>query len=54
MWYLVIAVVVGSIAEEVLYRGYAVECIASLTGSYWFGGIISVSVFGLAHVPLWG
>jgi membrane protease YdiL (CAAX protease family) len=53
-WYLVAAVLVGSIAEEVLYRGYAVERLAEITGSYWVAGAISVLVFGLAHVPMWG
>lgn len=54
VWYLVIAVVIGGTVEEILYRGYAVERLASLTGSYWIGGFVSVLVFGIAHVPLWG
>lgn len=54
LWYLAIAVLVGSISEEVLYRGYAIERIADLTGNYWIAGIISVLIFGLAHVPMWG
>ena len=54
VWYLILAVVIGGTVEEILYRGYAVERLASLTGSYWLGGLISVLVFGLAHVPLWG
>lgn len=54
VWYLAIAVVVGSIFEEVLYRGYAVERLATLTGNYWLTGAIVVIIFGLAHVPMWG
>src|SRR5262249_38747093 len=54
VWYLIIAVVIGGTVEEILYRGYAVERLASLTGSYWFGGLVPVLAFGLAHVPLWG
>jgi membrane protease YdiL (CAAX protease family) len=54
LWFLIAAVLVGSIAEEVLYRGYAVERLGELTGSYRVAGIISVLVFGLAHVPMWG
>jgi membrane protease YdiL (CAAX protease family) len=54
VWYLIIAVVIGGTVEEILYRGYAVERLASLTGSYWISGLVSVLVFGLAHVPLWG
>ena len=54
MWYLIIAVVIGGTVEEILYRGYAVERLASLTGSYWISSLVSVLVFGLAHVPPWG
>jgi len=53
-WYLVLAVVLGVTAEEILYRGYAVERIAMLTGSYWIAGVGSVLIFGVAHVPMWG
>lgn len=54
VWYLVLAVVVGGVAEEILYRGYAVERIANLTGSLWLAGAIPVVVFAVAHVPMWG
>lgn len=54
VWYLIIAVVVGGVGEEILYRGYAVERIAMLTGSYWIGGAVSVLIFGIAHVSMWG
>lgn len=54
VWYLSIAVVFGGMAEELLYRGYAIERIAALTGSYWIAGTVSVLTFGLAHVPIWG
>lgn len=54
IWYLSIGVIFGGIAEELLYRGYAVERIAALTGSYWIAGMVSVAIFGLAHVPTWG
>ena len=54
VWFLVLAVVIGGGAEEFLYRGYAVERLAALTGSYWIAGLLSVLVSGLAHVPMWG
>jgi len=53
-WFLVFAAVTAGAAEEMLYRGYAVERLASLTGSYWWGGLISIAVFTLAHLPVWG
>jgi uncharacterized protein len=53
-WSMAVAVLVGSIAEEVLYRGYAVNRLAEIIGRYSVAGTISVLVFGLAHVPMWG
>jgi uncharacterized protein len=44
----------GGVVEEVLYRGYAVERLGTITGRPWVGGVISVFAFGLAHVPGWG
>jgi uncharacterized protein len=54
LWLRIFAVVTAGVVEEVLYRGYAVERLASLTGSYWVGGAISIVVFGLVHLPFWG
>jgi uncharacterized protein len=54
IWYLLFAVVLGGVVEEVLYRGYATERLSLLTGSYWMGCVLSLIAFGLAHVPLWG
>jgi uncharacterized protein len=53
-WFLVLASVTAGVAEETLYRGYAVERLAMMTGSYWLGGLISLIIFTLAHVPAWG
>ena len=54
LWYLVLAVVIGGTVEEILYRGYAVDRLAALSGSYWIAGIVAVAAFGVAHVPMWG
>lgn len=54
IWYLVFAVILGGIVEEVLYRGYATERLSLLTGSEWIGCVLALIAFGLAHVPLWG
>lgn len=53
-WYLLLAVVVGGIVEEGLYRGYATERLSLLTASYGSGCLLALIAFGLAHVPLWG
>ena len=54
VWYLVLAVVIGGVAEEILYRGFSIERIAALTGSLWLAGAIPLVVFAIAHVPMWG
>lgn len=55
IWYLVLAIVIGGIVEEVLYRGYATERLSLLIGgNYAIGCLLSAIAFGLAHVPLWG
>jgi len=53
-WYLGLAVVIGGTAEEILYRGYAIGRIESLTGSLWLAALIPIALFSIAHVPLWG
>lgn len=54
LWYRVFLAISAGVIEEIFYRGYAVERLASLTGSYWLGGLIAVVAFGLAHFPGWG
>lgn len=53
-WYRVFLAVTAGVVEEPLYRGYALERLSSLTGSYWLGGSIAVVAFGAAHIPVWG
>jgi membrane protease YdiL (CAAX protease family) len=54
IWFRLIVAVTGGIIEETLYRGYAVERLAMITGRAWVGGVISMIIFGLAHIPSWG
>jgi membrane protease YdiL (CAAX protease family) len=53
-WLLIITIVIVATAEEILYRGYAIERMAEITGSYWMSCVISVLVYGIAHIPNWG
>ena len=53
-WALLLAAVTGGVVEETIYRGYAIERLAALTGRYWVAGILAALAFGLAHVPGWG
>jgi len=52
--FLLFAALSAGVVEETLYRGYAIERLASLTGSYWWAGLISTTVFALLHWPMWG
>jgi membrane protease YdiL (CAAX protease family) len=44
----------AAVAEEVLFRGYAMERIEELTGSRAVATILSLAVFTLDHVSSWG
>ena len=54
VWFRVILGATGGVVEETLYRGYAVERLATITGRPWLGGTITVLAFALAHIPEWG
>jgi membrane protease YdiL (CAAX protease family) len=51
---LLLSIIIVGAAEEVLYRGYAIERLEALTGSVVLACALSSAVFALAHVPLWG
>ena len=53
-WFRLFVGTTSGIVEETLYRGYAVERLAALTGRVWVGALIAVIAFGLAHIPFWG
>jgi uncharacterized protein len=53
-WFRVVVGVSGGCVEEVLYRGYAIERLATIVGRGWISAGISAVAFGLAHVPAWG
>jgi membrane protease YdiL (CAAX protease family) len=50
---MVLAVAAGAV-EEILYRGYAIEKLAAMTGHRWVGAVIATIVFALVHIPTWG
>jgi membrane protease YdiL (CAAX protease family) len=53
-WYLVVAIVIVAAGEEWLYRGYAIERLQAVVGNTWIAGSISLLLFAIAHLPLWG
>jgi membrane protease YdiL (CAAX protease family) len=54
VWFRVFVAVTSGIAEETLYRGYAVERLSEMTGRPWVGGFLAVTAFAAAHIPFWG
>jgi membrane protease YdiL (CAAX protease family) len=56
IWWRLTLIVRGTIAEEIIFRGYAVERLQELTGSVSIAGIISCTIFALEHLGVrsWG
>jgi membrane protease YdiL (CAAX protease family) len=54
LWFRVVVGLTGGVIEELLYRGYLVERLASATGRRWLGATLAAVVFGLAHSSAWG
>ena len=53
-WFRVVLGVTGGVVEETLYRGYAVERLATIAGRRWLGATLATIAFGAAHIPAWG
>jgi len=53
VWYRIFLAISAGTIEESLYRGYAIERLARLTGSMGTGALIAVVAFGAAHLPTW-
>lgn len=44
----------AAVSEELLFRGYAIERIAELTGRRWLAALLTVAAFTYAHLASWG
>jgi uncharacterized protein len=53
-WWRVVVALSSGVVEELLYRGYLVERLATLTGRLSWRGAIATVAFAAAHVPFWG
>jgi uncharacterized protein len=49
-----VTIVIVAAGEEWLYRGYAIERLQAVIGNAWIAGGISLCLFTIAHIPLWG
>jgi uncharacterized protein len=54
VWFSLFAALTAGVVEETLYRGYAIERLASVTCSYWWASLIALTVHALMHLPMWG
>lgn len=54
LWMRLLLVFRAAVVEEILYRGYPIERIASLSGSRLLGAFITLIIFSLMHLPFWG
>lgn len=54
LWLRLFALVTAGLVEEALYRGFAIERIAALTGSRGLAALIALAGFVAAHLPFWG
>lgn len=53
-WYRVLLVTRAAVAEELLFRGYAIERLDELSGSRMFAALVSWAAFTYAHLSYWG
>lgn len=49
LWVVALIMLRAGIAEEIFYRGYAIERLLSLTGSRWLAALVPLVVFAAAH-----
>lgn len=49
LWVTVLSMFRAGIAEELFYRGYAIERIQSLTGNAWVAALVPLTIFAAAH-----
>ena len=54
LWLRLFMLVTAGVAEEAIYRGFAIERLTALTGRRWLAALIALAAFVAAHVPFWG
>lgn len=53
-WWRFISTIRAAVAEEIFFRGYAIERMQELSGSRTAAVVVSCAVFTFAHVSSWG
>lgn len=54
LWLRLFMLITAGVAEEAIYRGFAIERLTALTGRRWLAALIALAAFVAAHVPFWG
>jgi uncharacterized protein len=49
MWVVTFAMLRAGIAEEIFYRGYAIERLQTITGNKWLAALVPLAAFAVAH-----
>jgi len=49
LWVVTLSMLRAGVAEEIFYRGYAIERLQALTGSKWIAGLVPLALFAAAH-----
>ena len=49
LWIVAVSMLRAGVAEEIFYRGFAIERLQSLTGSKLLAGLVPLTIFALAH-----
>lgn len=52
--YLLVLGIMSGCVEELFYRGYATERLGTMTGKIQLGGLLTLAIFSLSHLPFWG
>lgn len=54
LWLQTATMIRAGVVEEILFRGYAIERLQTLTGRRWLAGLLSAAVFVAVHISGWG
>jgi len=54
LWLRLFMLITAGVAEEALYRGFAIERLTALTGRRWLAALVALAAFVAAHLPFWG
>jgi membrane protease YdiL (CAAX protease family) len=54
LWFRTVLILRAAVFEELYFRGFMIERLASITGVRWLAALISLLAFTFAHLRFWG